>query len=53
VALFGPDELAELRRIAKAEAERERLRRAGERLARESRKAQGLSEHVEVQLWDE
>lgn len=52
VCLFGPDEVAELRRMAAAEAERERLRLAGERLARRSRKQQGLSEYVEVQLWD-
>ena len=51
VPLFGPDEMAELRRIARAEAERERLRLAGEKLARRSRKEQGLSEKVEVQLW--
>lgn len=57
VPLFDGRELAELRRIARAEQareqERERIRRAGEKMARETRRAQGLSEHVEVQLWSD
>lgn len=57
VPLFDGRELAELRRIARAEQareqERERIRRVGEKMARETRRAQGLSEHVEVQLWSD
>ena len=53
VPLFDGRELAELKRIARAEQERERIRRVGEKMARETRRAQGLSEHVEVQLWTE
>lgn len=53
VPLFDGRELAELKRIARAEQERDRIRRVGEKMARETRRAQGLSEHVEVQLWSD